>query len=624
MSFFNELKRRNVFKVAVAYAIVAWLLLQVSDTLVPALHLPEWFNSGVAFVLIIGFPIAMIFAWAFEMTPEGIKKEKDVDRSQSITSITSQKLNSVIIGVLVLALAYFAIDKFILAPGRAQPGSDHFSQQTAGQATNVDGKSALTPAEAITQAKTEAQPVITNQSIAVLPFLNMSEDGANEYFSDGLSEELLNLLAKIPELKVAARTSSFQFKNRTGDIAEIAEQLKVANILEGSVRKSGNQVRITAQLIKADDGYHLWSETYDRTLENIFAVQDEIAVAVVDALKITLLGAAPVTKAVNPDAYALYLQGRYFYSQRSEQNWQKASEAYQAAIDIDPAYAAAWAGLAFSVVQQAGFGYIEYEPGVAKAFAAAQHAVELDPALALGWVSLSQVQAGYLWDWNASLESAERALELAPANTDVLIQTAEITAMLGQFDRSLGASQAAVELDPLNLAAISQLASAYSFAGRLEEAEQQMRRLISLNPNYASGHSSYTFILLRMGRLDEALEMADKEVEDVWRSLSKSLILFSLGRKAEADAELQRYIDKFHEFWSYQIAEIYAWRNEPDNAFKWLEAALAYRDPGLANILWDQLFSNLHFDPRWEPFVDKVGLLDAWKVMPDKYKGPAQ
>jgi adenylate cyclase len=620
MSFFSELKRRNVFRVAIAYGIVAWLLLQVSDTLVPALHLPEWFNSGVAFVLIIGFPIAMIFAWAFELTPEGLKKEKDVDRSQSVTHVTGQKLNNAIIGVLVLALAYFAIDKFILAPGREafQPGSDHFSQQTDGQATNVDEKIALTPVAAATK------PAITNQSIAVLPFLNMSEDGANEYFSDGLSEELLNLLAKIPELKVAARTSSFQFKNRTGDIADIAKQLKVANILEGSVRKSGNQVRITAQLIKADDGYHLWSETYDRTLENIFAVQDEIAAAVVDALKITLLGATPVAEKINPDAYATYLQGRYFYNLRSEQNWQKASAAYKAAIDIDPDYAAAWAGLAFTVVQQAGFGYIEYEPGVAQALAAARRAVELDPKLALGWVSLSQVQGGYLWDWEASLESAERALQLAPANSEALVQTAEVTAMLGQLERSLGASQAAVELDPLNLSAINQLAGIYGTLGRFEEAEKQILYLLGLNPTYASAHSSYAFVLLRMGRLDEALAQAEKEQEEVWRLLAKSVILFSQGKQADADAELATYIDKFHEFWSYQIAEVYAWRNEPDNAFKWLEAAYEYRDPGLGNLLPDRLFTNIHFDPRWEPFIEKIGLLDAWKEMPDKYKGPAQ
>jgi TolB-like protein len=255
VSFFAELKRRNVFKVGIAYAIVAWLLLQVSDTLVPALHLPEWFNSGVAFVLIIGFPIAIILAWAFEMTPEGLKKEKDVDRSQSMTNVTGQKLNNAIIGVLVLALVYFVVDKFVLDPGR----------DAAQIATAVQ--------DSHDQQPEPIEPANSDKSIAVLPFVNMSSDQEQEYFSDGLSEELLNLLAKIPELRVAARTSSFSFKGQSIEIPEIASRLNVDHVLEGSVRKSGNQIRITAQLIQADNGYHLWSETYDRQLDNIFQIQ---------------------------------------------------------------------------------------------------------------------------------------------------------------------------------------------------------------------------------------------------------------------------------------------------------------------------------------------------------------
>ena len=624
MSFINELKRRNVFRVAIAYAIVAWLLLQVSDTLVPALHLPEWFNSGVAFVLIIGFPIAMIFAWAFEMTPEGIKKEKDVDRSQSMTTVTGQKLNNAIIGILVLALAYFAIDKFILAPGRAQPGSDPFSQRTAGQSTDISEKRALTPVEATIQDLAETEQAISQQSIAVLPFVNMSDDGANEYFSDGLSEELLNLLAKIPELKVAARTSSFQFKNRTGDIADIAAQLKVANILEGSVRKSGNRVRITAQLVKADDGYHLWSETYDRTLENIFEVQDEIAVAVVDALKITLLGAAPVAAEVDPNAYALFLQGRYYSGQHTELSSQKAVEAYEKALDIDPEYADALAGLALTVSWRAGFGYIDYESGVARALAAARKAVELDPELALAWVSLSTVQGNYLWQWQDCYESAQKAIELDPANSAALAQAAEITRDLGQLDRSLGMFQKAVKLDPLNLTALKLLARAYSSVGRYEEAEQQFLGLLTLSPGYEQAHVQYAYDLLVQGRYQEALEQAEKEQEPLWRELLRIFALHSLGRQEESDAGLEAFIEAHSDFWAYQIAEVYSWRKETDRAFSWLEAALQYRDPGLSNLLSDRTLANLHGDTRWEPFLNKVGLLEAWQAMPAKYKGARQ
>jgi TolB-like protein len=604
MSFFAELKRRNVFKVAAAYIIVGWLIMQAGDTLAPALHLPDWINSALAFFLILGFPLAIFFAWAFEMTPDGLKKEKDIDRSQSITSVTGQKLNNVIIGVLVLALGYFVIDKFVLDPKR-----------------DVEFASSVRSTPAPVSEADNPQ----KQSIAVLPFVNMSDDGANEYFSDGLSEELLNLLAKIPELKVAARTSSFQFKGQTGDIDTIARKLKVANILEGSVRKSGNQVRITAQLIKADDGYHLWSETYDRTLENIFQVQDEIAVAVVDALKITLLGEAPVTTEVNPDAYALFLQGRYYFTQNSDgPSSRKAVDAYKKALEIDPDYAAAWAGLALATAWRAGFGHIEYEPGVASALAAAEKAVELDPDLALAWVSLSNTQGSYLWQWQASYESAQKAIELDPANSTALSQAAQITRDLGEFEQSLAMYQKAVELDPLNLEAISQLARAYDSVGRHEEAEQQYLNLMNLIPDREGVHSQYAYTLLLMGRFQDALAVAEKEQDAIWRSLLTVFALYSLDRIEESDAELQAFIENHQDFWAYQIAEVYAWRNDADAAFKWLESAFSYRDPGLSNLLSDLALSNLHHDVRWEPFLAKVGLLEPWQALPDKYKGPRQ
>jgi TolB-like protein len=272
LSLFNELKRRNVFKVAAAYVIVGWLVMQVGDTLGPALLLPGWINSALAFFLILGFPLAMFFAWAFEMTPEGIKKEKDVVRGDSITRVTSQKLNGMIIGLLVIALGYFAFDKFVLDPGRDAAEIDA-AVQTAQEAASAG------------QA-----PTVNDNSIAVLPFVNMSDDAANEYFSDGISEEILNALAKVKGLKVAGRTSSFSFKGKDQDLRQIGETLGVQHILEGSVRKAGNQVRITAQLIKASDGFHLWSETFDRELTDIFAIQDEIAQTILEQMKLELMG----------------------------------------------------------------------------------------------------------------------------------------------------------------------------------------------------------------------------------------------------------------------------------------------------------------------------------------------
>jgi len=607
MSLFAELQRRNVFKVGAAYIIVGWLIMQAGDTLAPALHLPDWINSALAFFLILGFPLAVFFAWAFEMTPEGLKKEKDVDPNQSISHVTGRKLDFVIIGLMAAGLAYFAWDKFVVVPQTA-------SELTQGSAQTVPVSTGTTPEEDHSQ----------NKSIAVLPFVNMSDDGANEYFSDGLSEELLNLLAKIPELKVAARTSSFQFKGHTGDIADIAAQLKVSNILEGSVRKSGDQVRITAQLIKADDGYHLWSETYDRTLENIFHVQDEIAAAVVDALKITLLGAAPVAKEVNPDAYALFLQGRYYFDQKNEQSSHKAVEAYQQALKIEPDYAAALAGLALTTAWQAGYEYIEYEAGVASALVNAEKSIKLDPELALAWISLSYIQNSFLWQWQASYDSAQKAMQLDPTNSAVMSIAAEITRDLGQLDQSLSMFQKAVELDPLNLTAINQLARAYSAVGRHEESEQQYLNLLSLNPAFSGAHSQYAYTLLLAGRYQDALSEAEKEHEVIWSSLLQVFALHSLGKTEEADVRLEAFIAAYRDFWAYQIAEVYAWRNEADEAFKWLDAALQYRDPGLSNILTDQTLTNLYGDPRWGSFLNKIGLLQAWQTMPAKHKEAAR
>jgi adenylate cyclase len=609
MSFFAELKRRNVFKVAAAYIIVGWLIMQGGEVMAPALNLPGWVNSMLAFFLILGFPLAIIFAWAFEMTPDGIKKEKDVDRSQSITGVTGTKLNHTITIVLVLALGFFAFDKFVLDPKR---------DAELVEATRIAAGKAAPPIETgIAQTATDNTP--EDKSIAVLPFVNMSDDGANEYFSDGLSEELLNLLAKIPELKVAARTSSFQFKGRTGDIDTIASQLKVAHILEGSVRKSGNQVRITAQLIKADDGYHLWSETYDRTLENIFVVQDEIATAVVDALKVTLLGeATPVVKEANPEAYALFLQGRYWYNQTNKENAVKSVDAYQRAIDIDPNYAPAWAGLAMTTLRQAGQNWVNLEAGVAKAYEAARHSVELDPELALGWVSLSLIQGNFQWNWADSNASMQTALSLEPNASYVLTAASRLAINLGRFDQAVAHARKASALDPLNQPALDALAGRLEAANLLPEAEEIARHLYVLNPNYAGAHTTIAWMLLRQGKAEQALAEAEKETDDFWGTLIRQLSLYSLGRHAEADAKQAYLIENFHTFGAYQIAESYAWQNKPDEAFKWLDKAYEQHDPGMGSLLTDHTMPDLHNDPRWENLLERIGLLEAWNTMPTR------
>lgn len=611
MSFFAELKRRNVFKVAVAYIITSWLVAQVAQLAADSFGAPDWVMKMFITLLILGLPFAVIFAWAFEMTPEGLKKEKDVDRSRSIASTTGAKLNHTITIILVLALGYFVFDKFVLDPKR---------DAELVQTTQVAIEQNASDAEDVSEAGKPGK-----ESIAVLPFVNMSDDGANEYFSDGLSEELLNLLAKIPDLKVAARTSSFQFKGKTGDIETIASQLKVANVLEGSVRKSGNQVRITAQLIQADNGYHLWSETYDRTLENIFVVQDEIAAAVVDALKVTLLGApAPIAKEANAEAYALYLQGRYWYNLSGEDNAAKSMQVYQQAIDIDPGYAPAWAGLSISTIFMAGQGWIDLKSGVTKAREAAEKSVTLDPGLALGWVSLSEIQYYYDWNWEAAIQSMQMALKLEPNASYVLRSAGRISKDQGQLERAVSFYRQAIAVDPLNQRLLDSFSGALEAAGLLQEAEQIGRHLLSLNPDYFAIQSTLGWILLRQGNAEQALLETQKDDDGFWKDLITQLCLYSLGRHAEADAALAALIEKYRSYGAYQIAESYGWRNEPDEAFKWLDIAYEQHDPGMGALPADATLRNLHRDPRWEALLKKMSLLDAWHQVPAKYKGPLQ
>jgi TolB-like protein len=329
-SLFAELRRRNVFKAAAAYLALGWVVTQVTSTVAPPLHLPEWIVPVVVWIGVIGFPFVIMFSWIYELTPEGLKRESEVDRSASITHITSRRLEYIIISLLVLAIGLSAFERFV--PRRVEPAAASREAQTPAV------PSASTPSAA------SVAPEASDNSIAVLPFVNMSDEKSNEYFSDGITEELLNLLAKVPKLRVIARTSSFSYKGKDTPIAEIARALRVASVLEGSVRKSGEKVRITVQLIRASDSSHLWSETYDRTLDDIFKVQDDIAAAVVDKLRITLLGAVPTAKPVDPKAYPSILQAQALSDQQTAAGRTQAIALYQQALAVAPSEARAWAG----------------------------------------------------------------------------------------------------------------------------------------------------------------------------------------------------------------------------------------------------------------------------------------
>ncbi|HSQ69282.1 MAG TPA: tetratricopeptide repeat protein [Steroidobacteraceae bacterium] len=442
-SFLGELRRRNVFRVGVAYAVAAWLLLQVADIVLEAIEAPPWAMKALLLLLVLGWPLALVFAWVFELTPQGLKRESEIDRSDSITHQTGQRLNYLIIGVLVLAVGFLLFDKLVLS--KREPAA----------------------------AATTSEPL--EKSIAVLPFVNMSPDPDNEYFSDGLSEELLNLLAKVDGLKVAARTSSFKFKGSGADISEIGAALGVATVLEGSVRKTGQQARITAQLINVTDGFHLWSETYDRSLDDIFAVQDEIAGAIVEALKLPLMGTddssvtARATRSY--EAYDLYLLGRHRARQFSAESFREAIAYFQRAIEADPDYAPAYSGLADAYLGLTNYGDLSMAEAVQKAEQAVDRALQLDPSLAEAWASEGQL----LMDQRRvpqALAAFEKAVKLNPNLVYALIEQAAALGRLGRNREAVVVADRAFELDPMSDYVRQQRLIMLAQAGRGEEVRE--------------------------------------------------------------------------------------------------------------------------------------------------------
>jgi TolB-like protein/Tfp pilus assembly protein PilF len=528
VSFFNELKRRNVFKVAVAYIIVGWLIMQVGDTLGPALLLPEWINSALAFFIILGFPLAMFFAWAFEMTPEGIKKEQDVDRSESITHVTSQKLNNAIIGLLVLALGYFAFDKFVLDPGR--------------DAAQIE--EAIQVAEEQSSAPEESGP--PELSIAVLPFVNMSADANNEYFSDGLTEELLNILAKIQELQVAGRTSSFAFKNKQEDLRGIGEQLNVKSILEGSVRKDDqrNRVRITAQLINADDGYHLWSETYDRELDDIFAIQEEIAGEVARALRVTLLGEEEsLVTDTEFSAYDLYLKALQQINAGGFAQLDEAVDLLQQAITIDPGYSPARLALVTAWNNMANTGAIPYSEASTRGNPMLESILSEDPGNSDAYVQLAKLRA-LEEDFEGADEAFNRALEIDPRNNRALREYGRFLFGLGEIERGQALISEALRVDPLDLRIIWIKCQSNAYLGNFELAMEACTRIQELDPESPLGYYGEALTHLYTGDIARALvwygNAIEKDPGDFEMIGAMSMFWLFLGDPEQARIWLQR------------------------------------------------------------------------------------
>jgi TolB-like protein/Tfp pilus assembly protein PilF len=490
MSLFNELKRRNVFRVGIAYIIASWLLMQVADLVFPRIGLEDSAVTLVIALLGIGFIPALIFAWAFEMTPEGIKKEKDVNRAESITQTTGRKLDFTIIGILAVAVAFLLFDRFSqpqpednVIPDRAQRASGTQSKVIGGDPDQASGE-----AGAAQSTSGEGDLDLPRQkSIAVLPFVNMSDDASNEYFSDGISEEILNALAKVKELKVAGRTSSFAFKGQNQDLRQIGETLGVEHILEGSVRKAGDKVRITAQLIQVDDGFHLWSDSYDRELTDVFAIQDEIAAAILEQLKAELLDTDPAQVAAartNSDAYDLYLLARQRIYERARLSLESALSLLDEAITLDAEYAPAYAqrAIATLLLSDDSYGVIPAEQAEAQARLYIDKALQLDPEQAEAWAALGLYHNSRIGEYELAIEALDKALSINPNLINAHNWLYISHNSQGNPGEALRMVDEMIEMDPLYRPGVANAINTYTEFGLDDKATVLLDRVAPFMP----------------------------------------------------------------------------------------------------------------------------------------------
>jgi len=524
VSFFEELKRRNVYRVGLAYVVLTWLVLQVIDTLGPIFDLPEFAPKLVLTILGVGFPAVMLLAWAFELTPEGIKLEKDVDRSQSITSNTGQRLDRITIGVLLIAVGMLLVDKFFISDTPA-------------------------PVEVVaeTSAPAAASEAEEAPSIAVLPFVNMSDDKSSTYFSDGLADTVLHMLAQVREIRVAARTSSFQFRDQSMDIGEIGEQLNVGTVLEGSVQRAGDKIRITAQLIDVENGFHLWSGNFDRDLNDVFAIQDEIANEVVAALKVSLLGEIAGNmdrdQTENLDAYTEYLLGSSDLNMATSETLSSAVVHLQAAVRHDPQYARGWSTLGRAYLDMEGYGTMPRPDAITAARDAAGRALVLAPksseALAvLGWAEVidSNLEEGG--------QLLTQAIEYGPSNVAAVYYYARYLTNDARPDEALTAYRTALRLDPLSELSYIGLASIYGASGRMEEAAATIARLKAINPNSANATAFDAAIAMARGEFAVAIREMKVSAEQDPGDPEPAVFLSFLYLSVDMPVEAERWMDR--------------------------------------------------------------------------------
>jgi TolB-like protein len=507
----EELKRRNVFKVGTAYIVLAWLLAQGADLASDTFEAPDWVMKMLVTLLFLLFPLVLFFAWAYELTPEGIKKEKDVDRTQSITHQTGRKLDFVIIGILLIALGYFVWEsRFEVREETGLPSSPVIPANAG-----IQEASETAVSETVTRKPEALAPsLIDPKSIAVLPFVNMSPDPEQEYFSDGIAEEILNALARVEDLKVAGRTSSFAFKGQNQDLKLIGEALRVANILEGSVRKAGNKLRITAQLIKVDDGFHLWSETYDRDMDDIFAIQDEISNAILVQLKAKLLGSETLaSKEVDPQAYAQYLLAKQRIYERSQASLELAADLLAKAIDTDPGFAAAHAqlGIATLLLSEEQYGTLPHEAAQQQGLESLKVALALEAEQAEALAGMGLYHAGFPGGLEEAIAWLRRSLQSDPHQSNASNWLANNLNQIGQTNEALALRERDFARDPLYMPVFSNLVQMYTVRGEMDKARKvldQLRPYLHDDANMLMTEGGYYQVIGEWAKADKAFATA--------------------------------------------------------------------------------------------------------------------
>jgi serine/threonine-protein kinase len=577
--FFSELKRRNVYKVAVAYAVVAWLLIQAGSILFPTFDAPGWVMKVFVTLLAAGFIIALIIAWAFEMTPQGLKPTGEISPNERLPYWSRRKFAG-IMTLGALAAAGLLVFQIVRGPGGK-------------------GKDADTPP-------------VPEKSIAVLPLVNQSGDPNQEYFSDGLSEELINQLGQIRELIVIGRNSSFHFKDKNADSRGVGQALGVANLLEGSVRKDGQRVRISVALVNALDGTQRWSQSYDRELKDIFAVQTEIARSVADHLRITLLGnairvtAEPSNQSL--DAYNAYLQAEFYFAQFTLESTTRSIEFYKEAIRLDPRYARAYGGLAWAFCRLGFFTGVNGRDAFTQARAAAEQALSLSPEMAFVRAALAYVHMNRDWNLAAADAVLSEAIQRAPNDPTIKNTMANLRAYQLRKEEALQLRRESVAQDPLNVIHQTNLAGDLYGLGRHDEAEAVARKALELQPSAAQIHFALALLHIQRGQPDLALREARLESGAMYRRMGIALAEAARGDQAAADEALRVMIAEQAQENPWRIAVVYAFRREPDKMFEWLDRAYTLRDPRMLNLRSQEFFDPYNSDPRFIALCEKVGL----------------